>query len=163
MNITTLDTILRCVLQEYRKVNRWSTKYAASLSGISQSTYWKIENGTLPLTTQRVYGIAALLNLKPSVLLDQQEKLAALLKSKGWTIEHEYKLRDGLSDCLQVLMDTNNVVGFTSVKTEYESIRLPSAIAQAIGEVSDMSPHVGKFSLVATEASECSKSYILAA
>lgn len=138
--ITTASSILLCLIQEFRECNRWTYDDMSLRLGMWTGTYWKLEHGKFALNMERLMKISSLMNMKLSSLIDHQEKIANILISKGWSVLPEDMITSAKNDSLLSLMADKRQVGFTAVKPEYGSIRLPSIIAQIVGDSTNFLP-----------------------
>ena len=78
MNTNTTDT--KTVLESIhslRRIREYSQDFMAYKLGISQNAFSKLESGKTPLTMERFFKIAALLEVSPVILIEGEVRAEA--------------------------------------------------------------------------------------
>lgn len=87
--VTSRQKILGHVLRQQRKSAGLSAKELANSIGLSQSTWSRIEDGSINLSVFRLREAALRLGIKPSSLLKKAEDRAVELASEGVEIRDQ--------------------------------------------------------------------------
>lgn len=90
--VTTYPTLVGSILLELRKVKKIDQKQMAEAVGVTQSTWSRIEKGSLALTIEQLALAAAAINQMPGAILQYADEAAQQFRARGGVVEYSRNL-----------------------------------------------------------------------